>query len=672
MNLLKNASSPYLQQHANNPVYWHEWNEETLQKAKDQNKPLLISIGYAACHWCHVMARETFMNEEAAKVMNQHFVCIKIDREERPDVDQVYMEAVQLIKGSGGWPLNAFALPNGKPFYAGTYYPTQQWISLLKQLSNLYENDYLKVVEQALQLSQNIKKNQLLPIIETNENELNVIYLNTIFNAWKVRFDLLRGGFGSAPKFPLPVGLNFLLEYHLITTNQDALKILNNTLTAMANGGIYDQIGGGFARYSVDAYWRIPHFEKMLYDNGQLVCLYSKAYLIDKNPLYKKVIIQTLDFVKRELMDSNGGFYASLNADSEGEEGTFYVFTKNEIEEHFTKDIANFIIDYYHFSDEGNWEHGKNALFTTYSIQTYAKKIGHSSDEITDLLQKANSDLFDYRAKRIRPTTDTKILTSWNALMLQGFMDAYIALSNSYYLEIAVKNATFIEKNLIKNDFSLWRNYHNNKASIHGFLEDYAFLAEAFLKLYQVTFDLHWLTLSKELVDYCIVHFYDESNKVFSFTSNAEKTLFVKKYELFDNVTPSSNSVITTVLYLLGLLFDHQQYLTLSDQLLARMLPQLKNSGPYAAKWNSLLSFKISGSPIIAIVGSDAINYPIDLLKAINLPILLCGGVEENIPYLKNKSIKDKTTFYICKNNSCSKPIDTIGETIKRVNSLSL
>ena len=298
MNLLKNASSPYLQQHANNPVFWHEWNDETLKKAVQNNKPLLISIGYAACHWCHVMARETFMNKEAATFMNDHFICIKIDREERPDVDQVYMKAVQAIKGNGGWPLNAFALPNGKPFYAGTYYPTHKWISLLQQIKQLYENEYIKLVDEAVELSQNIQKQQFIPLIKTDENlDFKNIYVN-IFSSWIGRIDALRGGFGNAPKFPLPVGWNFLLEYYYNFKDENLLKSINNTLTAMANGGIYDQIGGGFARYSVDAYWRIPHFEKMLYDNGQLVSLYAKAYIVTKNPLYKKVIIQTLDFIE--------------------------------------------------------------------------------------------------------------------------------------------------------------------------------------------------------------------------------------------------------------------------------------------------------------------------------------------------------------------------------------
>ncbi|MDP2089859.1 MAG: thioredoxin domain-containing protein [Flavobacteriaceae bacterium] len=667
MNQLFNASSPYLQQHANNPVHWHEWNEETLQKAKDKNKPLLISIGYAACHWCHVMARETFMNEEAAKVMNAHFICIKIDREERPDIDQVYMEAVQAIKGTGGWPLNAFALPNGQPFYAGTYYPTQHWKSLLQQIHQLHENEHLKLVDEALQLSNNIQKQQLLPLVKTEEkSELKELYLQ-LFAAWRGRIDLLRGGFGTAPKFPLPVGWNFLLEYYQQTNNSEVLKAVNNSLTAMANGGIYDQIGGGFARYSVDSYWRVPHFEKMLYDNGQLISLYSNAYLVDKNLLYKKVISQTLDFVEDLLMDKNGGFYASLNADSEGEEGTFYIFTQEEIEKNFDVDIAKFIIDYYHFTEEGNWEHRKNTLFTTYSPASYAQKTGISTKEVYILLQKATDELFNYRQKRIHPTTDTKILTAWNALMLQGFLDAFIALENPKYLAIALKNAYFLGNNLLKDDFSLYRNFKDGKASITGFLEDYAFLADAFLKLYQVTFNTHWLEISKNLIDYCITHFYDSTDEVFAFTSNLEKSLYVKKYEVFDNVTPSSNAVMANVLYRLGLLFDHQPYISIGEKLLKRMMPQLKNSGPYTAKWASLLGFMVSGAPTLAVIGPKSLAMALEIQRKSTSSILICGGIKENIPYLKDKLIEGKTSIYLCKNNSCSAPIFTIEEVLERI-----
>lgn len=662
MNQLHKASSPYLLQHANNPVHWYEWNEETLQKAKTLNKPLFISIGYAACHWCHVMARETFMNDEVAAILNKNFICIKIDREERPDIDQVYMDALHILKGSGGWPLSAFALPDGKPFYAGTYYPTNQFISIVNQLFDYFENNYTQVVEQALKITNDLKKSEYFKIDESQNSVINKQFFNSLFSSWKGRIDYLRGGFGNAPKFPLPVGWQFLVDYYKKTDNQEVLKAINNTLTAMANGGIFDQIGGGFARYSVDAYWRVPHFEKMLYDNGQLVSLYANAYLIDKNPLYQKTIVQTLDFIAELLTDENGGFYASLNADSEGEEGTFYVFTKDEIERNFSTEIAQFILNYYHFSDEGNWEHQKNTLFTTYSISTYASTFNKTIEETTTIQQKATEELYTYRKKRIHPTTDSKILTGWNALMLMGCLDAYIALERESYLTIALKNAHFIKQNLFKSDGSIYRNFKNNKASINGFLEDYALLAEAFIKLYQTTFDVVWLHLSKQLVDYCITHFYDETIKQFAFTSDEDTALYIKKYELFDNVIPSSNAVMATVLYQLGLLYDKPLYNTISTNLLNQLIPHIDKSGPYTAKWAALAGFIANGSQLIAIIGKEALTVAHELQRKNLNKLFICGGIKEDIPYLTGKLTHAKTAIYICQNNMCSKPLFSMEE----------
>ncbi|MDP3353179.1 MAG: thioredoxin domain-containing protein [Flavobacteriaceae bacterium] len=671
MNQLINASSPYLQQHAHNPVHWHEWGIEALEKAKTENKPLLISIGYAACHWCHVMARETFMNEDAATFMNANFICIKIDREERPDIDQVYMEAVQGIKGSGGWPLNAFALPNGKPFYAGTYYPTQKWISLLQQIKQLYENEFLKLVDEAFELSQNIQKQQLLPLVKTDEKiNLKELYLQ-LFSSWKGRIDVLRGGFGNAPKFPLPVGWSFLLEYQQSFKDKDLLKSINNTLTAMALGGIYDQIGGGFARYSVDAFWRVPHFEKMLYDNGQLISLYANAFIVTKNPLYEKVIIQSIEFIEREFMDVSGGFYASLNADSEGEEGTFYVFTKEEIQLNFEDELAHFILEYYHFTNEGNWEDKKNTLFTTYTVKTFSEKFNIEKFKVQELIERSTEALFNYRKKRIRPTTDTKVLTAWNALILQGYIDAYKTLNKPEYLEMTIKNATFLIENQLKEDYSLWRNYKDGISSIDGFLEDYALLSEALLKLYQLTLEQKWLNQCKGMIDFCINHFYDSSSGLFSFTSNLSDSLYVKKYELFDNVIPSSNAVITNVLYRLGLLYDDDNYSLIAKKTLHQMLPQISNSGPYAGKWASLLGFVTNGDTTVAVVGKESSKLNLQLQKEYLPSVLFTGGNSEYIPFLKGKYIEGKTVIYICKNNTCSAPIFTIEETLKILNKTS-
>ncbi|MDH4296692.1 MAG: thioredoxin domain-containing protein, partial [Cyclobacteriaceae bacterium] len=549
LNRLQNAGSPYLQEHADNPVDWYEWGPEALAKAKEENKPLIISIGYAACHWCHVMERESFMDSTVARMMNENFVSIKIDREERPDIDQIYMQAAQLISGRGGWPLNAFALPDGRPFYAATYFPKEDWMSLLQQVANAYKKDNENVVRQAEALTNGIKTSDVIQVPSSSKPGYNQETYQRIFSNWEAYFDNKLGGFTGAPKFPMPVVWEFLLQYHQLTGNTKSLDLVSTTLDEMAKGGIYDHLGGGFARYSTDEHWKVPHFEKMLYDNGQLVSLYAHAYQVTRKTEYADVITQTLDFIKNELTSPDGGFYSSLNADSEGVEGKFYVWTKTEIEEILEPKAAGLITDFYQVTSPGNWEDGNNILHSTRTREQFAAKQKMEPAECINVLASAERSLLAVRNKRIHPSLDDKILVSWNGLMLKGYIDAYLALGNAAYLKVALENARFLERNMLRENGRLLRNYKDGKASIDAFLDDYALLASALIDLYQATFDIHWLETSRLITEYAIDHFRDPATGIYYYTSDESESLVARKMETADNVIPSSNSVLAEVIY---------------------------------------------------------------------------------------------------------------------------
>ena len=444
-NQLINETSPYLLQHAHNPVNWYPWGEEALEKAKKENKLIIVSIGYAACHWCHVMEHESFENEEVASLMNDEFVCIKIDREERPDIDQVYMNAVQLISGRGGWPLNCITLPDGRPIYGGTYYPAKNWMELLTNVNRFVKESPDRAENQATELTKGVNSTEFITLNE-DKAQFSTLDLDRMFTHFEKQLDPVNGGNKGAPKFPMPVGYEFLLHYNYVMDEPEALEAVILTLNKMANGGIYDQIGGGFSRYSTDAYWKAPHFEKMLYDNAQLVSLYSSAYQLTKNPTYKNTIEETLSFVDRELSAKEGGFYSSLDADSEGEEGKFYVWKYEEIK-NLIKNETDLISDYYNIEKDGNWENGENILLKTLSNSAFAQKNNLSEKELIAKVNDFKSILLKEREKRIRPALDDKILTSWNALMIKGYVDAYRTLNKKEYLNKALKNAHFICQN---------------------------------------------------------------------------------------------------------------------------------------------------------------------------------------------------------------------------------
>ena len=665
-NALIHESSPYLLEHAHNPVQWYPWGDSALAKAKREHKLVLISSGYAACHWCHVMARESFSDTAVARYMNQHFVAIKVDREERPNVDQVYMAASEALTGGGGWPLNAFALPDGRPFYTSSYLPKAQWLDLLHQLVRAYEQQPAQVLAQAEQLTQGLRAANALAIKPPAASYRPADYTG-LLGAWQPYLKSALSPTGQAPKFPLPVSWEFLLQYHYLTGSRPALTAVTTALDQMAMGGIYDQIGGGFARYATDARWKVPHFEKMLYDNGQLVSLYAHAYELTHDPLYKSVLEETLAFVGRELTAPNGGFYASLNADSEGEEGKYYVWREAELDNLFSGSQARLLAAYYQVQPQGNWERGANILYRTQTDAAFAQAHHLAPGDLTQLLRTAKATLRQARDKRVRPSTDDKILTSWNALMLKGYLDAYHATGNPDYLATAERNARFLSTHLRQPDGHLLRSYKGGKATIEAFLDDYAQLADAYIALYQTTFEVEWLQQARQLTDYAVAHFYDETRGLFYYTSDASAPLVTRPYELTDNVLPASNSVLALDLFRLGEYYDQLPYTAKARRMLSQVAPDLATGGPYYANWARLLGLLTYGPSEVAVMGPQAVAISQQLQRHYLPASLFLGGREENLPLLEGKQVPAGTLIYVCRNKSCLRPVSDIQQAMRQL-----
>jgi uncharacterized protein YyaL (SSP411 family) len=668
-NRLINESSPYLLQHAYNPVDWYPWGKEALHKAKQEDKPIIVSIGYAACHWCHVMEHQSFENEEIAAVMNEHFVCIKVDREERPDVDAVYMDAVHAMGVQGGWPLNVFLNSEAKPFYGGTYFPPQQWQGLLQNVAQAYQKNREDLDESAEQFVQHLNQSELAKYgLQKSNFHVREDDFKLMGHHLSQRFDKKQGGMGQAPKFPMPTNYLFLLRYHHHTYDQTALNQLHLTLREMAYGGIYDQVGGGFARYSVDAEWLVPHFEKMLYDNGQLITLYAEAYQATRETMYHDVVYETISFVERELMSPEGGFYSSLDADSEGEEGKFYTFTKDELKAILGSEEPLFS-KYYHATASGNFEHGRNILHRRISDEDFAKENQLELEVLQDMVQNWKSKIMEVRETRVRPGLDDKILTSWNALMLKGLADAYYVFGNDHFLEMALRNAHFLLQNLKEGD-RLYHNYKKGKATIDGFLEDYSYLIRAFTRLYEVTFDEQWLQQAKQLTDYTLENFFDEAEGMFFFTDQSSEKLIARKKEIIDNVTPASNSVMATNLHFLGLYFDEERYYTLSNDMLAKVKELLIKEPSHLSNWATLYFHKLTPTAEVAIAGEEAAEMRSEL-SAFYLPnmiLLGTGNDKSNLALLQDKvAIQDKTTIYVCYNKTCQLPVHNAAAALEQL-----
>ncbi|HXH18117.1 MAG TPA: thioredoxin domain-containing protein [Chitinophagales bacterium] len=664
-NHLVNESSPYLLQHAHNPVDWYPWGKEALEKAKKENKLLIISIGYAACHWCHVMEHESFEDTAVARLMNEKFVSIKVDREERPDIDQIYMNASMLINGSGGWPLNAIALPDGRPIYAGTYFPKQQWVNVLQQVHDYYLKDPGKAEQYARQLQAGIRSVELIsakaPATSVTKNDIDTAYRQLIITQ-----DFRKGGRQGAPKFPMPVNYEFLLAYSHFAHEEDAHKAVQLTLDNMMNGGIYDHIGGGFARYSVDDEWHVPHFEKMLYDNAQLVSLYAHAWQLTKKPQYRQAVYETLTWVEREMTSGEGGFYSSLDADSEGEEGKFYVWTADEIKLILGNDAPLFM-EYYDVSEPGNWEDGKNVLRRKKDELKIAEEYRLSPEELSKTMNELKKKMFNEREKRARPGLDDKILTSWNALMLKGYADASRVFGEKNFLEKAFASARFILTKAASGD-KLFRNYKNGRATIDGFLDDYAYAIDAFIALYEATFDEQWLSQAKRWTDYVLQHFFDPTSGMFYYTSTQHEELIARKMELSDNVMPASNSVMAKNLFVLGQLFYNEDYLKTASQMFHNIKSDLLKHAPYYANWASLACWLAEEPYEVAIVGNDFEKIRQELDSHFLPHVLLLGGkTEGTLPLLKNKLVEGQTTIYVCRNKTCKLPVLSVEEALKQM-----
>jgi len=665
-NRLINETSPYLQQHAYNPVDWYPWGEEALSKARAENKLILVSIGYSACHWCHVMEHESFEDDSVAAIMNDNYVCIKVDREERPDVDQIYMHAVQLMTGQGGWPLNCICLPDQRPIYGGTYFRRDDWKNVLSQLAEFWREKPEEAIGYAERLTEGVQQVEELNL-STEEIEYTQQDLQDIFRPWKRTFDFEEGGYKRAPKFPLPNNWQFMLRYGHFMSEASAKEITHFTLSKLAYGGIYDQIGGGFARYSVDGEWHVPHFEKMLYDNAQLVSLYAEAYQSEPQVLYRQVVYETLDWVEREMLSDKGGFYSALDADSEGVEGKFYTFTLPELEALLDPEESAVFNQFYSVTPDGNWEEEHtNILKRSGDIHELAEKLALSADAAEALLSTARSKVFAYRSKRIRPGLDDKIIAGWNGMMLRGYVDAYKAFHDERFLHVAIRNANFILDNMVDESGAMRRIYKKeveNGAPVSAFLDDYSFTIDAFISLYEATFDERWLNEARQLCEYVIKNFFDPGTGLFFYTSQTDKELIARKHEIMDNVIPSSNSSMAINLFKLGHLFQEETYLSQFAEMLRTVFPSIKTYGSAYSNWGILLMNVVFGVYEIAITGSESEQLREELENNFIPNKILLGGSSGTLPLLQDKFVGE-TKIFVCKNRTCRLPVTTVSEAL--------
>ncbi len=654
-NALVNETSPYLLQHAHNPVNWMPWGEEALEKAKKENKLVIISIGYSACHWCHVMERESFEDSAAAALMNEHYISIKIDREERPDVDQIYMTAVQLMTGRGGWPLNIVALPDGRPVWGGTYFPKDNWMKALQGIYEVNRDEPEKMLEYAEKLTAGVVQSELV-VLNNEAPNFNKEQAQEIIANWSKSFDIENGGPNRAPKFPLPNNYDYLLHYGHLKNDKPVLNHVKLTLKKMAFGGIYDQIGGGFSRYSTDEIWKVPHFEKMLYDNAQLVSLYSKAYQKFKNPLYKEVVYETLEWLNREMTGPDGEFYSALDADSEGEEGKFYVWKKEELQNLIPLEDWDSFSTYYHIDRIGLWEDGNYILM---------RKDGGNSTP-NEKVKSWKKLLLKERGKRIRPGLDDKSLTSWNALMITGLVDAHAAFSDSEFIKIAEKNAKWLKKYQLQQDGSLLHSYKKGESKIGGLIEDYSLSIQAFLKLFEATGKEEYLLNAKKWMVYCQENFKDEESKMF-YTRNLKSTqLIAKSLETADNVIPAANSIMAMNLFLLSHYLDKPEYSDQAQTMMNHVTEKMSSYGENYSNWAQLHLHLSHPFYEIAISGKEAKPKFLDFNSNFHPNVLwIFNEKQSSIPLLENRFVKGETRIYVCENKVCQLPLQEVAKAEK-------
>jgi hypothetical protein len=666
-NKLINSASPYLLQHAYNPVDWNPWSDEAFNRARREDKPVLISIGYSACHWCHVMEHESFENNSIAEIMNRNFICIKVDREERPDVDSIYMDAIHALGMNGGWPMNVFTTPDQKPFYGGTYFPPERWKLLLENINNAWNNDKENIIESADALTEAISRRDDTEYAAAEIIRPDITGLSRIAGGLKPHFDKSYGGITGAPKFPMPSIWHFLLKSGSMLKDDEILKQVEHTLDAMSAGGINDQLGGGFSRYSVDERWFAPHFEKMLYDNGQMLSLYSDAWRFFKKDEYKKTVYRTAEFILRELQSPESGFYSALDADSEGVEGKFYVWSYDEIQAIADKD-AELFMDFYNVSKKGNWEHGNNILYRDIPLNRTSEKSGMSESELSGLLNRVEQKLRTIRSERIRPGLDDKIIAGWNGLVLKGLCDAYNAFNDDLFLNAAASNASFIKNRMIQ-DGRLYRNYKNNLSYTDGSLEDYALVIQGFISLYQTGFDEAWLREANSLCRYVLEHFADTGNSFLYFTDINSEKLITRKKEIFDNVIPSSNSVMASNFYLMGRLLSDNSYIDISDRMLRDISALLDRGLQFMSNWAGLYFYRSYPTAEIAICGPELKKFKTEIEKEWIPNKITAGSLEpSSLPLLNNRiPANGATKIYICSDNTCGLPADTVKEALSKI-----
>lgn len=675
-NALIHETSPYLLQHAHNPVNWLPWGDSALKQAQEEDKLILVSIGYAACHWCHVMAHESFEDEEVARVMNQHFVCIKVDREERPDVDHFFMTSVQLTGIQGGWPLNVVAMPDGKPFWGGTYFPKEQWITVLKKLFLLFTTERPKLAQHADNLTRGIQQVSIPVMGEEPESDRVPPLLNAVKN-WEANWDMEQGGHRGSPKFPMPVNLSFLLHLQYHHPQSKMSDYLKTTLDKMAMGGIYDQTGGGFARYSVDEIWKVPHFEKMLYDNAQLLGLYSQAFSCFKNPLYKEVVYETVEFMARELTHRTGAFYSSLDADSEGEEGKFYTWEKQELKEILGPEFDLFAA-YYNVNKAGLWENDRYILMRTVPDEAFARRHNMTLQSLREQVGRWKALLMEVRKTRVRPSLDDKTVTSWNALMIEGLCQAFKAFGEMRFRDMALANGRFICAHLLAKELPkiksgqaispLWegRLFHTwkeNKAAIPGFMEDYAQTISAFIALYEITGDETWTEHAQKMTDYVLEHFYDEKHRLFLFSEKGVSNLPADRFQMEDNVTPSSNSVMGHNLLRLSSLTGNTRLKEIAVTMLQNAFPLFLQHPASYANWGSL-ALLIHHPFYEVVVTGNAATGSIKQMQSRYRPNVVWAPLTKpgNLALTKERWRRGESTIYVCSDGACRLPVNSVEE----------
>jgi len=667
-NRLAEETSPYLLQHANNPVDWHPWGPEALEKAKSEDKPIFLSIGYSACHWCHVMEHESFESEEIASYLNEHFVSIKVDREERPDLDQIYMNAVQLLTGRGGWPMSVFLTPEQHPFFGGTYWPptTRQGMPgfdhVLRAVTEAWQNRRQVAIEQSQQLSERIQQIGSGGGVQQISPGRVTVALRQMGES----FDEKHGGFGHSPKFPQTMSIELVLQNYSVTRNEQTLRIVTTTLDKMAMGGIYDHLGGGFARYSVDERWLVPHFEKMLYDNALLIRNYVDGWRVTKNPFYAQIVRETCQYILRERIDSDGGFHSTEDADSEGVEGKFYVWTPQQIEEVLgDADVAKRFCQVYDITDRGNFEHA-NILNLKQPIPKFAEELGVPADELKSQMDECRAKLYQAREQRIRPGSDDKILTSWNGLMIEALADAGSALGEESFLQAAIRAADFLLEKMSTEDGRLLHTYRHGKVNHPGYLDDYTYLAAACLALYRSTFEEKWLDQSVRLMEMAIEHFYDQENSGFFYTADDHENLIARNKEFYDQSIPSGNGMAATVLAKLGHLLSRDDFIKLANETVAAAADILTRQ-PSAAS-QLLIAHDLLTSPTQQIVlasktHDESLESAIQQLHSGYYPYAVVAlSIEDRAPseklasLLQGKAADSGTMVYFCENFTCDAP----------------